>query len=377
MKYLFINTFCASKSTGRIVCDTARELIKNGHQCLIAYGRDRNIPDDIPVYRIGNSFGIMWHGLMTRLFDKHGFCSKLATKELIKKIEEYHPDVIWLHNIHGYYLNIEILFSYIKDKDISVKWSLHDCWALTGHCPHFSYISCEKWKRCCFNCPQLNRYPSNILFSNVRDNYHRKKIAFTGVKRMEVIVVSHWLEKIVKQSYLKDYPISVVYNKVNKSIFSKVESNLRDNYNLRNKKIVLGVATDWTKYKGLYDYYYLSDKLSEEYKVVLIGLTKKQIKELPPKILGIERTNSTNELAEWYSEAFINVVASKEETFGLTILEAYYCGTKSIVYKDTACEEVLNAYKAGIAVDNNVQALCDEIIKQGEQNEKTESAVFD
>lgn len=368
MKYLFINTFCASKSTGRIICDTARDLIKEGHQCLIAFGRDENIPKDIPVYKIGNKYEIMWHGLITRVFDKHGFGSRNGTKKLIERIDEYQPDIIWLHNIHGYYLNIEMLFEYIKRINIQVKWTLHDCWAFTGHCSYFSFVGCDKWKSGCNSCPQLKRYPSTLFWGNVENNYRRKKSAFTGVKQMELKVVSHWLENLVKQSFLKEYKITVEHNKVNKGTFYKIESDIREKYNLVRKKVILGVATDWTEYKGLSDYYYLSNKLSDDYKIVLIGLTEKQIDKLPDNVLGVERTNSAKELAQWYSAAFLNVVASKEETFGMTILEALHCGTKSVVYKGTACEEVVNTYGAGVAVDNDVNALFEEIIRQGELN---------
>lgn len=368
MKYLFINTFCVSKSTGRIICDTARDLIKEGHQCLIAFGRDENIPKDIPVYKIGNKYEIMWHVLITRVFDKHGFGSRNGTKKLIERIDEYQPDIIWLHNIHGYYLNIEMLFEYIKRINIQVKWTLHDCWAFTGHCSHFSFVGCDKWKSCCNSCPQLKRYPSTLFLGNVENNYRRKKSAFTGVKQMELKVVSHWLENLVKQSFLKEYKITVEHNKVNKGTFYKIESDIREKYNLVRKKVILGVATDWTEYKGLSDYYYLSNKLSDDYKIVLIGLTEKQIDKLPDNVLGVKRTNSAKELAQWYSSAFLNVVASKEETFGMTILEALHCGTKSVVYKGTACEEVVNTYGAGVAVDNDVNALFEEIIRQGELN---------
>lgn len=362
MKYFFINTFCSKGSTGRIVCETARNLIKQGNDCVIAYARDSVIPADIETYKIGNKVDIAFHGVMTRLFDKHGFCSKKATKKLINVIRDYNPDVIWLHNLHGYYLNVEILFSFIKEMNYKVKWTLHDCWSFTGHCPHFSFVNCEKWKDKCDHCPQLHRYPRTIGWSNTKDNFHRKKTAFTGVKEMELIVPSHWLENLVKKSYLKEYKVTVAHNTVDKKIFHYVESNIRAKYSLSNKIIILGVAMDWTEYKGLSEYYYIADKLDDRYCVVLIGLDEKQIAQVPNNVLGLPRTRNIEELAEWYSTADVLVSASREETFGMTILEAYNCGTTSIVYKDTACEEVVQLCGCGVVVDWGPEHICDEIV---------------
>lgn len=361
MKYFFINTFCTRGSTGRIICQAARELKNKGNDCMIAYARDSVVPDDIKTYKIGTKLDVAVHGIMTRLFDKHGFYSKRATRNLINVIKEYNPDVIWLHNLHGYYLNIEILFSFIKEMNYKVKWTLHDCWSFTGHCPHFMFVGCEMWKNGCDCCPQLHRYPATIGWSNTKSNFERKKSSFTGVKDMELIVPSHWLERIVKHSFLKEYNVSVVYNTVDKSVFHYVDSDLRRAYNLMDKIVILGVAMDWSEYKGLSDYYYIADNLGDRYRVVLVGLNKKQLAKVPDNVLGLPRTRDAEELAEWYSMADILVSASREETFGMTILEAYSCGTPSIVYKNTACEEVVRLCGEGVAVEWGPENICCEI----------------
>lgn len=140
----------------------------------------------------------------TRLFDRHGYGSKLATKRFIKKMEGYNPDIVHLHNIHGYYINIEILFQWLKaHPERKVIWTLHDCWAMTGHCAYFTAVGCDKWKTKCQKCPQKGRYPASILFSNASSNYERKRATFTGVKEMTLTVPSHWLESIVRDSFLK------------------------------------------------------------------------------------------------------------------------------------------------------------------------------
>lgn len=362
MRYFFINTFCTKGSTGRIVCETARKLIREGNECMIAYGRDTNVSKDIKTYKIGTKLDIAVHGIMTRLFDRHGFCSKKATRQLLEVIKDYKPDVIWLHNLHGYYLNIEILFSFIKTMDYKVKWTLHDCWSFTGHCPHFSFVDCNKWMEQCHDCPQLRRYPSCIGWSKTKGNFLRKKKAFTGIKDMELIVPSYWLEGLVKKSFLKDYQVTVQYNTVDNKVFYPIESNIREKYNLTDKIIVLGVAMDWTKYKGLSEYYYLAEKLSDNYKVVLIGLSKRQLSKVPDSVLGLPKTRNIDDLVKWYSTADVLVSASREETFGMTILEAHSCGTPSIVYKNTACEEVAQLCGNGVAVEWGAENIYKEIV---------------
>ena len=151
MKVLMINSVCGIRSTGRICTDIAEELEKQGHDVKIAYGRE-TVPEKYQKYavRIGTDLDVKLHGIKTRLFDRHGFGSKRATKKFIKWVEEYDPDVIHLHNLHGYYINIKILFDYLKKANKKVVWTLHDCWAFTGHCTHFDFVGCNKWKcKCC------------------------------------------------------------------------------------------------------------------------------------------------------------------------------------------------------------------------------------
>ena len=220
MKYLFINVVAGNTSTGRIAAEQCRELQKEGHECVFAYGRWKANCDDIKTVKIGNKLDYEVHGVLTRLFDINGFASKRATRKFLKWAEEYNPDVVWLHNIHGYYINIEMLFAWIKSRpDMQVKWTLHDCWALTGHCTHFMVAKCGQWKENCVNCTQLREYPACYGISNVKKNYERKKKAFVGVKHMTIITPSKWLAELVYQSYLKDYKVEVVYNKINTDVF--------------------------------------------------------------------------------------------------------------------------------------------------------------
>src|SRR5690554_6445846 len=143
MKVLQVNSVCGIGSTGRIATDINNILIEQGHESYIAYGRDlpKNCENAI---RIGTKIDNYTHVAKTRLLDKHGFGSIKATKEFINKVIDINPDIIHLHNIHGYYINIEILFDYLKEANKPVVWTLHDCWSFTGHCSNFDYVGCDK-----------------------------------------------------------------------------------------------------------------------------------------------------------------------------------------------------------------------------------------
>lgn len=300
MKYLQINTVVSYTSIGRIMRQNYDEKKAQGWDCLIAYGRG----DDVEGYRtikIGTGLDYGMQGIATRLFDRHGYGSKRATREFIKKMEEYNPDIIHLHNIHGYYLNFELLFAWLKaHKEKKVIWTLHDCWAITGHCSYFTAVKCDKWKTHCYGCPQKRRYPSTLLFSNAHNNFERKKRAFTGVEAMTLVVPSHWMEGIVKESFLKEYKIEVVHNKIDTEIFKPTPSNFREKYGLENKKVILGVANVWEERKGLKDFIKLYEMLDEQYVIVLVGLNKKQMKKLSKKVKGFERIADMEELAAAY-----------------------------------------------------------------------------
>lgn len=343
MKILLINSVCGTGSTGRICTDLAQQFEKEGHIVKIAYGRHAYVPKQFQKYavRIGTDWDVKLHALQTRLFDTHGFGSKLATKKFLQWADQYNPDLVWLHNIHGYYINVEMLFAWLKSRpNMQVKWTLHDCWAFTGHCSHFTMVNCNKWKTRCEKCPQLYCYPASFI-DNSKNNFDRKKAAFTGVKNMAIITPSKWLADLVKQSFLKEYPVEVVYNTIDKTIFKPTPSDFRQRYGLEGKKIILGVASTWDERKGLQDFIKLANMLDDNYAIVLVGLTDKQMKALPKQIKGLKRTNNAQDLATIYSAADMFVNPSKEEIFGMTTMEAVACGVqKTIVYADTACEEI-------------------------------------
>lgn len=364
MKVLQINSVCGFGSTGRIATDIADILISQGDESKICYGRG-DVPENYRniAIKIGSSLDNKIHGVFTRLFDLHGFFSKKATKNLIAKIKDYSPDVIHLHNIHGYYINVEILFAYLKKADIPVVWTLHDCWTMTGHCAHFSAVGCDKYKTQCKNCPQLKEYPSTFYGGNVKRNFERKKRAFTGVNNLTIVTPSKWLASVVKESFLKDYPVIPIYNGVDLNVFKPVTSDFKEMHGIQDKKMILGVANVWNAKKGLDDFIALSKTLDDSYKIVLVGLSDEQVENMPQNIIALTRTKTIDELVKIYSAADVFVNPSIEETMGLTTAEALACGTPVITYNKTAVPEVPNE-KCGIVVEsdvNNIVSALDKI----------------
>lgn len=341
MKVLFINSVCGVGSTGRICAEQADRYEKEGHTVKIAYGRGKvSMQAERYAVRIGGRFNDKIGAIHTRLTDKHGFGNRLATKKFLKWADDYDPDLIWLHNLHGYYINVEMLFEWIKSRpDMQVKWTLHDCWAFTGHCSHFAYVKCDKWKTQCENCVQKNEYPSSILLDNSRQNYIRKKNAFCGVKNLSLICPSNWLGNLVKQSFLREYSVEVIHNTIDLSVFKPTTSDFRLKYGLQNKKIVLGVAFGWGERKGYNDFFKLADLLDNSYQIVLVGVSKKQKKALHKNILGIEKTYDKKEMAQIYTAADVFLNLTYEDNYPTVNLEAIACGTPVITYNSGGSPE--------------------------------------
>ncbi|MCU7694614.1 glycosyltransferase [Haoranjiania flava] len=350
MKILQINTVVNSGSTGRIAEDIGTNAIENGWDSYIAFGRNER-PSCSTKIKIGNEWDNKYHAFKTRLFDNHGFASNDATKKFIEKMKIINPDIIHLHNLHGYYLNVELLFNYLKKSEIPTVWTLHDCWAFTGHCTHFTYVNCNKWKSQCFKCPQKLEYPKSYLLDNSMNNYILKKAIFSGLNNLTIVTVSEWLKNIVTESFLNKLPIYRIYNGIDTKKFNfRNGTNLLSKYPIRNKFLLLGVASTWNNRKGFEDYIELSKNLNDDELLVLIGLSSKQVKQLPSKILGIEKTENIDELINWYSLVDIVLNLSHEETFGMTTIEGFACGTPAIVYNCTASPELITN-NTGIVVE--------------------------
>ena len=331
MRVLQINSVCGYGSTGNIVVDLYRELKAQGHECCIAYGRG-TAPEDVETYRIGWNLDVYMHGIMSRLTDRHGFYSTHATRKFVAWMKQYDPDIIHLHNLHGYYINIEVLFNALQEMDKPVVWTLHDCWAFTGHCAHFDLCGCDKWKTHCEHCMQKKEYPASYVWDNSRGNYIRKKNAIGQIDKLEVVTPSDWLKKLVEQSFLKRYSVQVVKNGIDLSEFHPVyDKNMKQKYGLQGKKIILGVASEWNKRKGLQDFEKLADMIEDKYHIVLIGnITGKKIDK--SNVTLIHRTENKAQLAVWYTEADVFFNPTYEDNYPTVNLEAQACGTPVITY---------------------------------------------
>lgn len=349
MKVLQINSVCGIGSTGRIATDIHDILIKQGHESYIAYGR--NLPKNCEnAIRIGTKIDNYTHVIKTRLFDKHGFGSKRATEGFINKVKDIDPDIIHLHNIHGYYINVEILFDYLKVANKPVVWTLHDCWSFTGHCAYFDYVGCDKWKTGCFSCPEKRAYPSSIIIDNSKINYINKKEIFTGVKNLTIVTPSKWLANLVQESFLNEYTIKVINNGIDLNTFRPKADDFREKFKLFGKFIILGVASVWDRRKGLKYFVELADKAPEDEVVVLVGLTEKQIAQIPKKIIGITKTNSVEELADIYSSSDVFVNPTHEDNFPTTNVEALACGTPVVTFDTGGSPESIDE-DTGIVVE--------------------------
>lgn len=298
MKILFINSVCGIRSTGRICTDLAEEYMAQGWDVKVAYGRFDPAPQykDISV-RIGDELTVKMHMAASLLFDRHGLASTAATKKFLKWADEYDPDVLWLHNIHGFYLNVKLLFDWIKSRpQMKVKWTLHDCWAFTGHCSYFTIAGCDKWRTHCEHCPQKKEYPISWFADRSYVHFDEKKEWFTGVKDMTLITPSQWLADLVKESFLKEYPVEVKHNDIDRDTFKPTESDFRERYGLEDKIVLLGVALPWDVRKGLKDIIKLASMLSGKYAIVLVGLDDEKIKDMSVRFSNADSKMNGNVL---------------------------------------------------------------------------------
>lgn len=364
MKILQITAFSGWGCTGRIALGIHNTLEEHGHESAIAWGRINTAPTDVMNIKIGNKIDQKLHGLYTRITDKCGFGSRIETRKFLDKIDEYNPDLIQLHILHGYYINVEILFEYIKMKNIPVVWTFHDCWAFTGHCPYFDFIGCNKWEHGCFKCEQKAHHPKSWMFDNSKENWEKKRKLFTGINNMTIVTPSEWMAKLVEKSFLKECEVKVINNGINLNDFKPIVGDIKQRLKLEGKEIVLGVSSSWVDSKGFKDFVELSRILSSEYKVVLVGLTQQQLEDLPSNIVGLLRTDSVYELAELYTAATVFVNPTYEDNYPTTNLEAYACGTKVITY-DTggSIESVLLNKNGAIVKQGDILSLKNEIEK--------------
>lgn len=364
MKTVLINS-CNFGSTGNIMLEIAETAENGGYTAAVCYpqSRDNSRKQKEKDFIIGTRFSRNIHLQLAGITGLNGCFSYFSTLKLLKKLDKLKPDIIHLHNLHNCYINLSLLFKYIKKHNIKTVWTLHDCWAFTGHCPHFDMIGCDKWKTGCYGCLQYKEYPKS-LFDNSKYMYRLKKKWFTGVENMTIVTPSEWLAGLVKESYLKDYPVKVINNGIDLNVFKPTESDFRKKYALENKYIVLGVAFGWGRRKGLDVFIELEKRFDKEkYKIVLVGTDDNIDKLLPDNIISIHRTQNQTELAEIYTAADVFANPTREENYPTVNMEALACGTPVVTFNTGGSPEMLDeTCGAAVAKDDN-DAMYNEIIR--------------
>ena len=368
MKIVQINVIC-NGSTGKIMCQIQNRAIAEGMDACSFYGRD-SAPDPEKAKgtfsRIESPFAVYAHVIKARFLDKMGHGSRGATKRLVRKLKEIQPDIVHLHNIHGYYLNIKVLFKYLKENHVKVIWTLHDCWAFTGGCAYFLACGCEKWREGCFACPQKNTYPQSYLDKSKREYLFKKKI-FTGVPDLLLTAPSEWLADMARQSFLREYPVVPIYNGVDTEVFrpASPEENRETREKLgipENAKMILGVANVWDQRKRLSAMVALASAVSKDNAVVaVVGISEKQKQALPAGMIGITRTESAEALARLYAAADVFVSTSVEESFSLVIAEAMACGTPVVCADGGGCRELVAEGVGKVVPRDDKAALLDAV----------------
>ncbi len=353
-KIIQINTALNCGSHGRIVEQISHIAAERGFETTIVHGARYVNKSQCSAIQTTTRLQEKLNGLRSLLFDAHGLGLKNATKSLITKLERIKPDIVHLHNIHGYYLNYRILFEYLAKSGVPVVWTLHDCWSMTGHCAQFENYHCDKWKTQCHDCQYLTDWYPRAVMDNSKRNFELKKQCFTVVENMTIVPVSHWLEDVVKQSFLAKYPIKVINNGVDISSFRPmpVSSSFRPSEASgeipSDKFVILGVASNWDNDKGVQEFVKLSE--NHDYQVVMLGVKDNLKQKLPKNIIAISRTDSQDELAEYYSLADVFVNPTYKDTFPTVNLEALACGTPVVTYKTGGSPESVTA-ETGIVVE--------------------------
>ena len=373
---LQINVTSNWGSTGKIAEDIGLTAMSRGWRSVIAYGRYEN-PSKSETIKVGTGFSINEHVLESRLLDNHGLSSRFATRKFIRQIEEIRPDIIHLHNIHGYFVNYKLLFEYLSQTDIPIVWTLHDCWLFTGHCSFFDFYGCELWRTGCHApCVCKGFYPKSSLADRSEKNWKQKKESFTSVKNMTLVPVSDWLGGLLHQSFMEGYPVQVIHNGIDLDVFRPMEDadDILRRYGLQGKRVVLGVASVWAERKGLPDFVKLRSQLPDGYSVVLVGVDEEQKASLPSDIISIRRTQNQQELAQLYTAADIFVNPTYEDNYPTTNLEAMACGTPVLTYKTGGSPEAVSEETGWVVDKGDVEGMANIIKSMGEKSSTVSAA---
>src|SRR5574344_1450095 len=363
MRLLQINKTANAGSTGRICEGIGNVMMRHGWESYVAYGREMNSSSS-HLIRIGDTKDLCLHVLRSRLLDEDGKGSKNATYALIERIKQIKPDIIHLHVIHGYFLNYAVMFEFLRSARIPIVWTLHDIWNFTGHCAFFDSTNCAKWKTECRDCEGLDKYPISLFKDNSTHNYKSKRDIFNSVTNMTLVPVSYWLSDLLDESFLCGFDKTVIHNGIDLTKFLPMDEkeNIMSKYDIPGKKYILSVAYVWSKYKGWDDIVELRKILHKDISIVMVGCTRKQIKQLPVGIVGIERFYDQEELCRLYSSAELFVNLTYGDNYPTTNLEAIACGTPVITYKTGGSPESVTEDTGFVIEQGNIKKVYDIII---------------
>ena len=411
MRVAHINVI-SELSTGRIALGICENLLYNGHAALLCYARG-DVPGSVPGYRVGSRWDTLVHAGMARFFDCAGFLSRRATKRLVRQLRLYRPDIVHLHNLHGYYLNLPILMDYLAEANIPVVWTLHDCWAFTGHCAHYAMAGCDRFRTGCHHCPNLRQYPKSLLLDRSKQNWLAKREAILAVRDLTIVTPSQWMAGEVQRSFLARYPLRVIPSGIDLEAFRPAdagsvraaalryglrpeeeketmktadtqkaqggaEQKLRKE-NIPDKPILLSVASAWRAAKGINDLMDLQELLGDEMIIAVAGLTEAQREYLPPEMIAIPMVHGAHSLRALYTVADIYISLSYEESQGLTLIEAMACGTQVICYDQTALPELVTEATGIVVPAGDVRAVaeaCRELVKEPKLPEDCQARAY-
>lgn len=343
MKVAILNSVYNVGSTGKIVSGLHKIIKLRGLNSIIIYGRGKKVKKDTSIHFVSYYIETFFHVLMTRLLDRHGLHSYFTTKRICHILENEKPDIIHLHNIHGYFLNLNIFFKFLKMRNIPVIWTLHDCWTFTGHCAYFDKVNCNKWQTECNKCPQLNSYPKSFITDRSKDNFYLKRKLFNAIPNLYIIGVSEWISNHVKKSFLSQKLYGVIYNGVDTNIFFPRDiSAVKNKYKLNDKFILLSVAKIWEPRKGLEDLFTLINALPENFVLLIVGRVLSTPKFISDRVIYFNDISNQDSLAELYSVANLFINLSTEDNLPMTLIESLACGTNVISYDTGGCSEVIS-----------------------------------
>jgi len=354
-------------STGRIMKEIGEIAIAAGWESYIAYSGAR---DGVPQHSsqlvpVGNKIDLALHAVATRLFDAHGLVSRRATKQLIRRIREIDPDVIHIHNVHGYWLNYPLLCQYLRESGKPVIWTVHDCWLYTGHCYYYSAVRCDKWQTGCGHCPQKRAFPASWIFDRSARNWRDKQRAFGSLERLTIVPVSDWIRQEMVHSFLADKSFQVIHNGIDLEVFRPASAETERPAGT----VILGVATLWHEEKGVRDFIELAHRLQEGERLVLVGrMSEEQRAAFPAGVEFIERTENVAKLAALYSQATAFVNPTWQDNYPTVNLEAIACGTPVVTYRTGGSVEVIETGTGFVVEQGDVQGLLDRVRELAAEN---------